>query len=243
MSSAASLRSVARQDGSRPITGTPDSTYGASVGHRARHDPLRLVELAGGDPGEPAAGVVGDHAGGQPGRLEVADRGVAVGREEVVAEGVRPDPDVRGSAVEGVALGDRLPQRLPARTPGSNGAGRCRPSPWPASPPGRAASSGWPAARPARPDPPSAGAGRAGGGCAGGVRPATSCFWCSASALYVAMSTPVGQSDAQPLQARQRSSASATAGSANPCTSEPSIASWSTRERPRVESFSSRVAR
>ena len=31
MSSAASLRSVARQDGSRPITGTPDSTYGASV--------------------------------------------------------------------------------------------------------------------------------------------------------------------------------------------------------------------
>ena len=57
------------------------------------------------------------------------------------------------------------------------------------------------------------------------------------------MSTPVGQSDAQPLQARQRSSASATAGSANPCTSDPSIASCSTRERPRVESFSSRVAR
>ena len=73
--------------------------------------------------------------------------------------------------------------------------------------------------------------------------PCTSCFWCSASDLYVAMSTPVGQSDAQPLQARHRSSASATAGSANPCTSDPSIASWSTRERPRVESFSSRVAR
>ena len=73
--------------------------------------------------------------------------------------------------------------------------------------------------------------------------PWTSCFWCSASALYVAMSTPVGQSEAQPLQARQRSSASATAGSANPCTSDPSIASWSTRARPRVESFSSRVAR
>ena len=62
--------------------------------------------------------------------------------------------------------------------------------------------------------------------------PCTSCFWCSASDLYVAMSTPVGQSDAQPLQARHRSSASATAGSANPCTSDPSIASWSTRERP-----------
>ena len=57
------------------------------------------------------------------------------------------------------------------------------------------------------------------------------------------MSTPVGQSDAQPLQARQRSSASATAGSANPWTSVPSIASCSTRARPRVESFSSRVAR
>ena len=57
------------------------------------------------------------------------------------------------------------------------------------------------------------------------------------------MSTPVGQSDAQPLQARQRSRASATAGSAKPRTSDPSMASWSTRERPRVESFSSRVAR
>ena len=68
-------------------------------------------------------------------------------------------------------------------------------------------------------------------------------FWCSASALYVAMSTPVGQSEAQPLQARQRSSASPTAGSASPWTSSPSSASWSTRERPRVESFSSRVAR
>ena len=49
--------------------------------------------------------------------------------------------------------------------------------------------------------------------------------------------------DAQPLQDRQRSSASCTAGSARPCTSEPSSASWSTRARPRVESFSSRVAR
>ena len=57
------------------------------------------------------------------------------------------------------------------------------------------------------------------------------------------MSTPVGQSDAQPLQARQRSSASPTAGSASPPTSEPSSASCSTRDRPRVESFSSRVAR
>ena len=40
--------------------------------------------------------------------------------------------------------------------------------------------------------------------------------WCSASALYVAMSTPVGQSRAQPLQDRQRSSASRDGGVGQP---------------------------
>ena len=57
------------------------------------------------------------------------------------------------------------------------------------------------------------------------------------------MSIPVGQSLAQPLQARQRSSASCTSADRQPSlTSRPSTISWSTRARPRVESFSSRVA-
>ena len=57
------------------------------------------------------------------------------------------------------------------------------------------------------------------------------------------MSTPVGQSDAQPLQDRQRSSASCTSSERHPSvTSVPLTISWSTRARPRVESFSSRVA-
>ena len=54
------------------------------------------------------------------------------------------------------------------------------------------------------------------------------------------MSMPVGQSRAQPLQDRHRSSASSTAGSSKSRT--PVATSWSTRARPRVESFSSRVA-
>ena len=65
---------------------------------------------------------------------------------------------------------------------------------------------------------------------------------CSASTLYVAMSTPVGQSRRQPLQARQRSSASSTSSASSPG-SRPLTASCSTRARPRVESFSSPVAR
>ena len=57
------------------------------------------------------------------------------------------------------------------------------------------------------------------------------------------MSTPVGQSDEQPLQDRQRSRDSATSAAAKPCTSVPLASSCSTLARPRVESFSSRVAR
>jgi len=56
------------------------------------------------------------------------------------------------------------------------------------------------------------------------------------------MSTPVGQSEAQPLQARQRSRASRTSGEASPRTRVPLTASWSTRLRPLVVSFSSLVA-
>src|ERR1035438_2814970 len=55
------------------------------------------------------------------------------------------------------------------------------------------------------------------------------------------MSTPAGQSDAQPLQDRHRSSASATAADRKPWTRVPFASSCSTRARPRVESFSSRV--
>ena len=58
------------------------------------------------------------------------------------------------------------------------------------------------------------------------------------------MSTPAGQSVEQPLQDRQRSSASATSGDCQPDeTSEPLASSCRTRARPLVESFSSLVAR
>ena len=57
------------------------------------------------------------------------------------------------------------------------------------------------------------------------------------------MSTPVGQSREQPLQDRQRSRASCTSGARQPSTGPPgAIISCSTRARPRVVSFSSRVA-
>src|SRR5271166_687460 len=57
------------------------------------------------------------------------------------------------------------------------------------------------------------------------------------------MSTPAGQSDEQPLQDKHRSSDSATSAERKSLTSVPFASSCSTRERPRVESFSSRVAR
>ena len=57
------------------------------------------------------------------------------------------------------------------------------------------------------------------------------------------MSTPAGQSDEQPLQDRHRSSDSATSAAPKPRTSVPFASSCSTRARPRVESFSSLVAR
>ena len=57
------------------------------------------------------------------------------------------------------------------------------------------------------------------------------------------MSTPVGQSREQPLQDRHRSSASCTSGERQPVTGPPGASiSCSTRARPRVLSFSSRVA-
>src|SRR6185437_2207645 len=58
------------------------------------------------------------------------------------------------------------------------------------------------------------------------------------------MSTDTGQSREQALQDRHRSSASWTSGECHPArTSVPFAISWSTRARPRVESFSSLVAR
>ena len=58
------------------------------------------------------------------------------------------------------------------------------------------------------------------------------------------MSTETGQSREHALQDRHRSSASCTSGARQPpVTSEPFASSCSTRARPRVESFSSRVAR
>ena len=58
------------------------------------------------------------------------------------------------------------------------------------------------------------------------------------------MSMPVGQSLAQPLHDRHRSSASWTSGERHPSVIvEPLSISCSARARPRVESFSSPVAR
>ena len=57
------------------------------------------------------------------------------------------------------------------------------------------------------------------------------------------MSTPAGQSDEQPLHDRHSSSDSATSAERKPLTSVPFASSCRTRARPRVESFSSRVAR
>ncbi len=56
------------------------------------------------------------------------------------------------------------------------------------------------------------------------------------------MSTPAGQSLEHALQDRHRSSDSRTSGAARPPTSVPFTASWSTRARARVTSFSSFVA-
>src|SRR5699024_4176503 len=69
-------------------------------------------------------------------------------------------------------------------------------------------------------------------------------FRCKTSDLYAAMSTPAGQSELQALHDRHRSSDSATSRELQPPeTTSPFAISCSTRARPRVESFSSRVAK
>ena len=94
------------------MTGTPDSTYGASVATvramiRCAWSSWPVVIQV--SPQQASSGIT---RAVQADGLEVADRGVAVGREEVVAERVGPDPHVRGAAVEGRALRHRPPQRL-----------------------------------------------------------------------------------------------------------------------------------
>src|SRR5204863_461759 len=61
------------------------------------------------------------------------------------------------------------------------------------------------------------------------------------AALRVGMSTETGQSFVQPLQERQRSSASSTSLERKPSSSSPFSISHSVRARPRVVCFSSRV--
>ncbi len=74
------------------------------------------------------------------------------------------------------------------------------------------------------------------------MRPAQ--WRCRNSALYVAMSTPTGQSLRQPLQPRHRSSASATSAERQPSRRiSPASISCSSRARPRVECCSSFVTR
>ena len=57
------------------------------------------------------------------------------------------------------------------------------------------------------------------------------------------MSTPAGHSDAQALHDRHRSSDSSTSGDRQPATRDPFASSCRILARPRVESFSSLVAR
>ena len=104
------------------------STYGASVGHRARHDPPGPVELAGGDPGQPAARVVGDHPRGQPGRRRAAGsrRARSAGRKwsvkvsaQIHTSGARPArrrdrSSARGAADAGANAGSERRRSTPA---------------------------------------------------------------------------------------------------------------------------------
>ena len=170
----------------------------------------------------------------QPGGLEHPDRGAppACGRKWSVNESAQSHDVGRLGPRSTLRPAAGRPQRCAACV-GANagqrrGAGRRRRRPWPA-------------ARPAEPQHPvgQRGHGRGQRGpprqpaervvAAGPAAPART-VWCSTSALYVAMSTPVGQSRAQPLQARHRSSASCDRGvrqAAGPAV--PSSASWSTR--------------
>ena len=133
----------------------------------------------------------------RPGRPRAADRRVAVAGEEVVGEGVRPDPDVRSvrAVVRRGHARRAAPQRGPARTPGIE-----RRWSMPArrlGQPGDRREPHHPVRQrrhrrgqrgPLRQPAEQVVAARA------AHAAATSCFWCSASDLYVAMSTPVGQS-------------------------------------------------
>ena len=189
-----SLRSVARQDGSSPTTGTPRLDVRRQRPHRAGHDRAGLVQLAGGHPGEPAAGVVADHPRGD------ADRRRGTGSRPARSPGRKWSVNESAQIHTSGITSSRAPADGPSArsvfgaNAGSAAAGRCRRSPWPAARPGRAASSGSPAGATgaASRGPPRQPAEQR-SGCAA-ARAWPSYVWCSASALYVAMSTPVGQS-------------------------------------------------
>ena len=243
VSSTASLRRVGQAGRLQPDDRhAADSTYGASVATvrsmiaRAWSSWPVVIQVS---PQQASSGITRAVSAG---RRRAPGSRRARSREEVVGERVRPDPHVRRGDVRGARrdLPQRRRRERRERPALVDAGGR----PWPAGATGpqphhpvghrrhRRGQRG-PLRQPAEQC----------SGCAAGARRRPAYCWCSASALYVAMSTPVGQSDAQPLQARQRSSASARRGRRARCTSEPSSASWSTRARPRVESFSSRVAR
>ena len=205
----------------------------------ARDDPAGRVELAGGDPGEPAAGGSSITRTLQAGRLEQPDRGQPGAGREVVGEGVGPEPHVRAApsgrspGCRGAATSTRTRQRRAGGPP--------RRSPWPAGRPARARASAFSERRhrSRQPGPARQPAQRV-------VRARPALARRTPGAAPPTCTSPCrrrwGSRGAQPLQDRQRSSASCTAGSASPSTSVPSSASCSTRARPRVESFSSRVA-
>ena len=110
MSSTASLRSVARQDGSRPITGTPDSTYGASVATvramiRCAWTSWPVVIQV--SPQQASSGITR--------AVSPADSRYRIAAWPLAGKkwSLKESAQIQTSGVCSVALGDGLPQRLP----------------------------------------------------------------------------------------------------------------------------------
>ena len=248
--SAALPAEAARRPRARPATlpslpGRPVLDQGCEAVDGVAQDPSGGVELAGGDPGEAAAeGLVGEVdpvAGG----FQDLDGGLAGHGGEVVGEGVRPQQHARGGWVG------------PARRPGG-GATTAR-KVWGANL-GRGRRGSTPARRLATWDRPGVveqGVGQARGpGGEGGPagQPAERVVGRRAQPAAVGLVQDLGLVGGH-VDAGRAVGRAALAGQAQverlarprvtPAAGPgvPLTASWSTRARPRVESFSSRVAR
>ena len=134
-----------------------------SVSTACADDPPRGGELAGGDPGQPAARRArGSPPPAGPPISSSSDRRPAGVRGEAVGERVGPDPDVDVAPRSGVAV--RVAQRASPRTAAGCAAGRPRPRTWRPGRPSCCGASRWPAS--AASSWPSAAAGRARSGSA-----------------------------------------------------------------------------